>query len=271
MAGASGQAVACGGMGLLRRGQGWIPTGQEVKGAAERRQILPGHPQVPRGGVERPMAQQHLDRPDIDARFEQVGRTTVAPRMEPVAMRDPRALLRMIGELLRRADGPRPLGIASCKPPGGWPGQAPGGAQFRQQAGGEPSIAILAAFPLLDAEQHALTFAIRELQPHDFTDAQARGIRSHQEDAVPGILRRREQPLEFLDAQNLWQLRWSRPWWEVEVEDIPAQGFGIEELQPSSGLIAGTPGQGPLDEEMVQVGTNLLWTQAIRRALVELG
>jgi hypothetical protein len=208
------------------------------------------------------MAQQHLDRPDIDARFEQVGRKTVAQRMDAVAMRDPRALLRMLGDLLGRADGHRPLGIASWKHPGGWPVQVPVGAQFRQQAGGEERIAILAAFALLDAEQPALTFAIRELQPHDVTDAQARGIRSQQEDAVPGILRMREQPLEFLDAQNLWQLRGSRPRWEVEVEDIPAQGLGIEELQPSRGLIAGTPGQAPLDEEVGQVGTNLLWTEA---------
>jgi hypothetical protein len=57
----------------------------------------------------------------------------------------------------------------------------------------------------------------------------------------------------------------------VETEDIPTQGLGIEELQSRSRLIAGTPRQAPLDEEVVQVGTNLLWTQAIRRALVELG
>ena len=77
---------------------------------------------------------------------------------------------------------------------------------------------------------------------------------------MPGILRRREQPLEFLDAQNLWKLRWSRLRGEMEMEDIPAQSLGIEELQPSSGLIAGTPGQAPLDDELVQGGTNLLWT-----------
>jgi hypothetical protein len=88
---------------------------------------------------------------------------------------------------------------------------------------------------------------------------------------VPGILRTREQALEFLDAQDPWELRPPRPWWEVEVEDIPAQGLRIEEFQPRSGLIAGTPCQAPLDEEVVQGGPNLLWTQAIRRALVELG
>ena len=135
------------------------------------------------------MTQEHLDRPDIDTRFEQVGRKTVAQRMNTMAVRDPRALLRMILELLRRADGHRFLGIKSGKQPGGWPVEAPVGAQLGQQTGGEQRIAILAAFPLLDAEQHALTFNIRELQPHDFTDAQTCGIRGHQEDTVPGILR----------------------------------------------------------------------------------
>ena len=65
-------------MGLLRRGLGWVPAGQEVEGAAKCRQMLLGDPEVPRGRVEGPMAEEHLDRPDIDARLEQVGRKTVA-------------------------------------------------------------------------------------------------------------------------------------------------------------------------------------------------
>jgi hypothetical protein len=192
-------------------------------------------------------------------------------RMDTLTVRDPRALLRMRGDLLGRADGHRPMGLESRKQPWGWPVEFPIRAQFGQQAGGEESIAILAAFALLDAEQQALTFAIRELQPDDCTDAQTSGIRGHQEDAVPGMLRMREQALEFLDAQDLWELRPPRAWWEVEAEDIPAQGLCREELQPRSRLMAGTPCQAPLDEEVVQGGTHLLWTQAIRRTLVELG
>ena len=48
--------------------------------------MLPGDPEVPRGGVEGPMAQEHLDRPDIDAGFEQVGRKAVAQRMDTLAV-----------------------------------------------------------------------------------------------------------------------------------------------------------------------------------------
>jgi len=133
--------------------------------------MLLGDPEVPRGGVERPMAQAHLDRPDSDPRVAPVGRQTVAQRMDTLAVRDPSALLRRIGDLLRRADGHRQLALASCKHPWGWPVKLPGGPPFGQQAGGEESVAILAAFPLLDAEQSALTCAIRELQPDDCTDA----------------------------------------------------------------------------------------------------
>jgi len=63
---------------------GWVPAGQEGERAADRRQRLPGDPEVLRGGIERLVAQEHLDRPDIDARFEEVGRTTVPviPRAE---------------------------------------------------------------------------------------------------------------------------------------------------------------------------------------------
>ncbi len=81
----------------------------------------------------------------------------------------------------------------------------------------------------------------------------------------------RAQTLECLEAQNLWELRWPRPWWEVAGEAIPAQGLGREKRQPRRGLMAGTPCQAPLAEEVVQGGTHLLWTQAIRRALGELG
>ena len=152
------------------------------------------------------MAQEHLDRLDIDARFEQVGRKTVAQRMDTLAVRDPRALLDMIVDLLGRTDRHWPLGIEACKQPRGWPVELPVGAELSQQAGRQQGIAILAAFPLLNTEQHALTFDIRELQPHDFTHAQACGIRGHQEDAVSRIPRMRKQALEFLDAQNLGEL-----------------------------------------------------------------
>jgi hypothetical protein len=73
------------------------------------------------------MTQAHLDRSDIDTRFEPVGRKTVAQRMNTRAVRDPCALFRMLVDLLSRADGHRLLGIESRQPPRGWPVEAPVG------------------------------------------------------------------------------------------------------------------------------------------------
>jgi hypothetical protein len=51
--------------------------------------MLPGDLEVPCGGIERLMTQQHLDRPDIDPRFKQVSRKTMASflRHPPAATR----------------------------------------------------------------------------------------------------------------------------------------------------------------------------------------
>jgi hypothetical protein len=77
---------------------------------------------------------------------------------------------------------------------------------------------------------------------------------------VPRIFCAREQALEFLDAQHLWELRQPCPWGEGEGEDIPTESLGREELAPRSRLLAGTPRQAPFGQEVVQVRTTLLWT-----------
>ncbi len=130
----------------------------------------------------------------------------LAERMDAVAVRHPRALLRMRGDCLGCADGHRRVRIASREQPRGWPVAFPVGAQCGQQTDREEGGAILPPFALFDAEQPAIPFDSREPPPDDFTDPQARGIRGHQEDAVPRIPRMREQALEFLDAQDLGEL-----------------------------------------------------------------
>jgi len=149
------------------------------------------------------VAQEPLDRPDINARFEEVGRKTMAERMDAMAVRHPRTWLHMIGDCLGRAEGHRDVGIKARQQPRAGPVALPVGAQLGQQTGRESSGAILPPFALFDAPQQAITCAIRAPQPDDFADAQARGIRGHQEDAVPRIPRRRQQALAFLDAQDV--------------------------------------------------------------------
>jgi hypothetical protein len=215
------------------------------------------------------MAQEPLDRPDIDAGFAQVGRTAVAQRLETVAVCDLSAPLRRRGALLRRAEGQRPVGIEARQQPRGWPLEVPGGTPCGQQAGGEPRRALLAPCARLDADPPPITCDSREREPDDGADAQASGLGGHQEDTVPGRLRTRAQALECRDAQDRWERRPPRPWGEVEGEDLPAQGLRREALQPCSRVMAGTPRQAPLDQEVVPGGPHLLWTEAVRGALGE--
>ena len=231
--------------------------------------MLPGDPERARGGIERLLPQHHRDRPDIDPRCKQVRRTTMAPGMDAVAGRDPRGPLRVRGDFLGRADGQRRVGIEARQHPRGWPGECPGGAQCGQEAGGEQRGAILAPFALLDTDQPARTFEVRELQADDFTDTQACGIGRHQEDTVPGVLGTRAPTLECLDAQNLWELRPPRARREVQIQRLPPQGLGREKSEPTGHLVAGTPGAVAVDQPMVQGEAQLFGAQWVGRAMGE--
>jgi hypothetical protein len=55
------------------------------------------------------------------------------------------------------------------------------------------------------------------------------------------------------------------------MEAIPTPGLGRAAREPGGRWVAGTPGQAPLDEARVPVGTKLLGTQALRRARGDLG
>lgn len=99
--------------------------------------MLAGDPEGSGGGIKRLMPQQHLDRPDIDARVQQVRGKTMAQGMDTVAVRDPCGPLRVIGDFLGRADGHRRVRIEARKQPLHWSVELPVGAQFRQEPGGE--------------------------------------------------------------------------------------------------------------------------------------
>jgi hypothetical protein len=99
--------------------------------------MLAGDAEIPGGGIERPMPQQPLDRPDIDARFEQVRRKALPQGLDAVAVRDACGPLRVIVDFLGGANGQRRVGIEARKQPLGWPIEFPIGAQFGPEARGE--------------------------------------------------------------------------------------------------------------------------------------
>ena len=83
------------------------------------------------------MPQEHRDRADIDACFQQVRRKAMTQGRDAVAVRDPCGPLRVIGDVLGGADGQRRVGIEAGKQPRSRPVESPVGAQCSQEAGGE--------------------------------------------------------------------------------------------------------------------------------------
>src|SRR5436309_1257297 len=62
--------------------------------------------------------------------------------------------------------------------------RAPPDAQDSQQPRREQGIAVLLAFPLADAKEHALGIDIAYLQAHHFGDTQSGSVSGHQGSAV---------------------------------------------------------------------------------------
>ena len=78
-----------------------------------------------------------------------------------------------------------------------------------------------------------------------------------------GMLRVGKETVQCLDAQDAGQLRPPRARWQVEMEGIPTEGLGGEELQATGHLGTGTPRQVPFDEPRVEVRADLLRAQLI--------
>lgn len=96
--------------------------------------------------------------------------------------------------------------IAAREQPTLWACRLPPGAQQVEQARRQHDIAVLAAFTLFDANDHALAVDIGDLQRDDLVGTQARAI-GHAECRLVFEPRCRiEQPRHFLNAQHHRQL-----------------------------------------------------------------
>jgi hypothetical protein len=101
------------------------------------------------------------------------------------------------------------------------------------------------------------------------TDPQARGISRHEEGTVFGGLSMRDQALKLLDAEDMGQGRSSGAWGEIQLDVGPAERFGVEKLQATRDLIAGTPGETALHQEVGQVVVDVAGFETIGGAVVE--
>ena len=80
---------------------------------------------------------------------------------------------------------------------------APVVAQCLEQLRAKHDIAILAPLAAVDMNDHALAVDVADLQMGHFGATRARGIQSHQHDAMKGTVRRVDQTRDLLLAENL--------------------------------------------------------------------
>ena len=182
-----GDSPPAGGIASLRYGTGQpFSASQQIEGAVDFGQVLPSDMQISGRRVDAPVAEQELNSPQIHPGFEQMRGKTVAQRMDAFAVGDPRQPLGVVVELLGTSDGHRLGAVLRRKEP--WRGAValPVGAEFREEPGRQQRGAVLPPFALIDANQPTVTFDVGELQPHDFPNAQARGIGRHEQHAMAG-------------------------------------------------------------------------------------
>ena len=148
---------------------------------------------ITRGGIDPAMAEQRLNDAQIRAVFQHVGGETVAEGVDGDAFVEARRARRFPAGGLQRLgvhvaafapSGEQPILRRGILPLSGRMPGTPPAAQHFQQAGGEHGIAVLLAFALPYADEHAPGIDVAHLQRHDLGDAQAGSIGGHQRGAI---------------------------------------------------------------------------------------
>jgi len=200
---------------------------------------LGGDAGIERRGVELGVTEQHLDDANIDVLLEQVGGKAVSQGVQRDVLFDLRHLGSGVAGAIELARGHRLRRIAARKQPTPGPRRPPPGAQQIEQARREHDVTVLAAFALLDANDHLLAVDVGDLERDHLGGAQAGALGHAQRRLVlePGC--GIEQPRHFLRAEHHRQL--ARLVNEMRVlDDIVAPERDPEkETQCRDGLVDG--------------------------------
>ena len=122
----------------------------------------------------------------------------------------------------------------------------------------------------MDADEHAagITLDIGDLEPDDLADAQAGGIRRHQQGTMFGIVGGGKEVLKLFDTEDAGQVLVARSGRQIELHGGPAQGVDIEKPDGRRHDVARTPGELALGQEIVEIASNLLRGELIGGSLV---
>ena len=179
---------------------------QPIERARDLAQHLARHMRIARRRIELRMADHHLDDANVDALLQQMRGERVPQRMG--RRRASRCRWRWPcrthtvdvpgrHRLDRIAAGEQPRRRALDHPPL---------AQQLEKPRRQHGIAVLAALALFDAQNHARTVDVRDLQVRDFRDAQAGAVGDAEDGAELWPRRRGHQSCRFLLGQDDRQL-----------------------------------------------------------------
>ena len=250
-------------MTFLRLGARSITKAQQIERTVPLGQVLPGEVERACRGIDGAMTEQELDGAQVHPGFQEMRSKAVPQGMDAFAMGDTSGALGVGVELLGGSDRHGLGGVCAGKEPRCRAVEFPVGPQCGEETSRQEGGAVLAAFALIDTDQHAVTFDVGALQAHDFTDAQARGRGGHEQGPIPRVGGARAQALECFDTHQVRQEPPSRAWGHVEVERIPTEGRDREKLASTGDLVPGTPREVAFDQSMVQGGANLVRAELV--------
>ncbi len=224
---------------------------------------------VPCRRGDRRVAEEALDRVQVDAGFEQRRRTRMAQRVNPAWLHEARAPFRRLVRPLETGRIHRPITAARGKEPLDRPMDLPVSPQGVQQGRGEHGVPVLPAFALLDADRHPRRVDVGDPEMDHLVEPQAGGVGRHEHRPVFEIRRVGDQPLHVLPAEQRRELARLSHRRNPEGRPVTLQRRVIEERQRMHDDVAGTPRSVAIPNQMQQVRLHLRIRYLIRRPPVE--
>jgi len=248
---------------LLR--EDWLEQIQKVCAGVE---LLAGQLEVANGRADRLVAHEHLDRSDIDAGLEQVGREAMAKGVNASCFLDAGFDLGRFVDLADGLSADVAVRMGAGKHPDGRPLDLPVGAQLMQQPFRENGVSVLFPFALVDTNHHAIAVDIAHFQAYQFGAPEARGIGCHQQHAMLRVRRDGEKLFDLVGAEDLRQRPRRPARRDVGGDVLALQRLHIEKPDRGDLDVDGRPTQLPLVHQVEQIVLDLFQADPIRRTVM---
>jgi hypothetical protein len=174
---------------------------QAIEGMGNRLQVFVGEMQVDQSVFQTGVCEQDLDGAQVGSGVPQMGGAGVAQTVWGQAFADTGKLGCLATSQPDDVGGDGGVGAFTGKQIGVGLSPAPVEGQGFQQFGSEWNIAIAAALPV-NADHHALTIEVTDLERAKFGPWHGGGIQGHEQGAVIEIACRIDEPGYFLRAED---------------------------------------------------------------------